>query len=67
MTYIILLFVALLSLGSIVLLIRPALIFGIFTKYGDKLSFHLFAIIFRLVMGVALLMGVADSKYPLAL
>jgi len=67
MTYVILLFAILIALGGIVLLIRPDIIFGVFKKYGDKLSFHLIAIIVRLLLGVALVMGASESRYPLGL
>ncbi len=67
MTYIILLFGAFVSLGGAVLIVRPDYIFSIFTKYGDSLSLHFFAVIVRILFGVALVIGASESKYPIVL
>jgi len=67
MIYIILLFGALISLGGTVLIVRPDYIFSIFTKYGDSLSLHFFAVIVRILFGVALVIGASESKYPIVL
>jgi len=64
---IILLFGALMSLGGAVLLIRPEIIFSIITEYGDSLSLHIFAVIVRVLFGVALVVGASESKYPIVL
>ena len=67
MIYIILLFGALVSLGSGLLIVRPDYIFCILTKYGDSLSLHFFSVIVRILFGVALVIGASESKYPVVL
>ncbi len=67
MIYIILLFGVLTSLGGVVLIIRPEFIFSILTKYGDSLSLQIFAVIVRILFGVALVIGASESKYPIVL
>ena len=67
MIYIILLFGALISLGSALFIVRPNKLFSILTKYGDSLSLHLLAVIVRILLGVALVIGASDSKYPIVL
>ncbi len=67
MIYIILLFGVLMSLGGAVLIIRPEFIFSILTKYGDSLSLQIFAVIVRILFGVALVIGAFESKYPIVL
>ncbi len=67
MIYIILLFGVLTSLGGVVLIIRPEFIFSLLTKYGDSLSLQIFAIIVRILFGVALVIGASESKYPIVL
>ena len=67
MIYIILLFGVLMSLGGAVLIIRPEFIFNILTKYGDSLSLQIFAVIVRILFGVALVIGASESKYPIVL
>ncbi|MCZ6468443.1 MAG: hypothetical protein O6499_02200 [Candidatus Dadabacteria bacterium] len=67
MIYIILLFGVLTSLGGVVLIIRPEFIFSILTKYGDLLSLQIFAVIVRILFGVALVIGASESKYPIVL
>ena len=67
MIYIILLFGVLTSLGGVVLIIRPEFIFSILTKYGHSLSLQIFAVIVRILFGVALVIGASESKYPIVL
>ena len=67
MNNIVLLFGVFILLGSVTLIVNPKYIFGIFTKYGETLSIHIFAIIVRIILGIALVIAAADSKYPIAL
>lgn len=67
MTYIILFFGALIALGGAVLIVRPEYTIYIFTKYGDSLSLHFFAVIVRILFGVSLVIGASESKYPIVL
>ena len=67
MTYIILLFGILVTLGGAVILVRPKYFFGRITKYGDALGLHVIAVIVRIILGVALGVGASDAKYPIVL
>ena len=49
------------------LIVRPDYIFSIFTKYGESLSLHIFAVSVRILLGVALVLGASDSKFPIVL
>ena len=67
MTYIILFFGILIGLGGVVLLVKPDYIFSQLKKYGDSLGLHVFAIVTRIILGVALITGASESRYPVAL
>ena len=67
MTYLVLLFGLVISLGSVVMVFRPDLVIGFITKHSDTLGLHLFAVLIRVIFGVALVMGAAESKYPTVL
>jgi len=54
-------------LGSVTLIVKPVYILGIFAKYGETTGLHVFAIIIRIILGIALIMAAADSKYPIVL
>ncbi len=49
------------------LIVKPDYIFSIFTKYGDTLGLHVFAVIVRLIFGVTLVIGASESKAPVVL
>ncbi len=49
------------------LIVRPDYIFSIFKKYGESLSLHIFAVIVRVLLGVALVLGASESKFPVVL
>lgn len=67
MDFVVLLFGALIALSGAVFLIRPATIFGAFKRYANSIGLHLFAIIVRIALGVALLTGASDSRFPVVL
>ncbi len=67
MNYIILLFGTLIAFGGVALLIKPDIIFSIFTKHVNSIGLHLFAIIIRFVLGVVLVIGASESRFPLIL
>ena len=67
MNNIVLLFGVLILLGSVTLIVNPEYIFGIFANYGETPGLHIFAIIVRIILGIALVIAAADSKYPIAL
>ena len=67
MNNIVLLFGVFILLGSVTLIVNPKYILGIFANYGDTPGLHIFAIIVRIILGIALVIAAADSKYPIAL
>jgi hypothetical protein len=67
MTYLIFLFGALITLGSVVLLIRPAGIFSLLAKHAHSTWLHLLAIVVRIALGAALIVGASESAFPGAL
>lgn len=67
MTVIVLVFGVLIFIGGLTALLKPSYIFSIFSKYGDSIGLHVFAIITRIILGIALLFAAGDSKYPLLL
>ena len=67
MNNIVLLFGVLILLGSVTLIVNPKYILGIFANYGDTPGLHIFAIIVRIILGIALVIAAADSKYPITL
>jgi len=67
MTYIILLFGIFIIFAGVVLIVSPDYIINHFKKYGDSFSLHFFAVLIRVILGVAFLIGASGSKYPLIL
>lgn len=67
MTYIILLFGVFIILSGTVLVIIPDYIINQFAKHGDSFSLHFFAVLVRIILGVAFVIGASESKYPLIL
>ncbi len=67
MTYIILLFGILILSGGALLIFKPDSIFSQFKRYGDSLGLHVFAVIVRIILGIALVIGAAESRYPVVL
>ncbi len=65
MTYIILLFGIFIILAGIVLLVRPDYIISHFTKYGDSFRLHFFAVLVRIILGLAFIIGASGTKYPM--
>src|SRR4030042_4462806 len=67
MTYIIILFGIFIIFAGTILIVRPDYIMNHFTKYGDSFSLHFFAVLVRVILGVAFVIGAPGSKYPLIL
>ncbi|MFC1494044.1 hypothetical protein ACFL6W_02080 [Thermodesulfobacteriota bacterium] len=67
MTYIILIFGILVLLGGLIILIKPDYIISIFRKFKNSFGFHFIAVIARIILGIALITGSCNSKYPLIL
>jgi hypothetical protein len=47
--------------------INPETVFGLFRRNVDSLGLHILAVVVRLVIGAALVMSAAESKYPTAI
>ena len=67
MNSIVLIFAVLISIAGLVLIANPNYIFGVFRRYGDTLGLQVFAVIVRVVLGLALLFSAPESNYPVAL
>jgi hypothetical protein len=67
MIYFLIAFSCLTALAGIVIVISPAAIFGLLQKYKDTLSIYFFAIVFRVLLGAALILVAAESKFPTVL
>ena len=67
MTYIILIFAAMMLLAGVIILVSPGIIFGLMKNHSKSLALHIFAVAVRLVIGVALIASAQSSKLPLTL
>ncbi|MDX1301701.1 hypothetical protein [Photobacterium sp.] len=67
MNYVILLFGILILFSGLLIIIKPAYIFDFIRSHSESVSLHIFAVIIRLILGVALLTYAAESKYPFIL
>ena len=67
MTTLIIIFGALTLLAGLIIIINPENIFGLLSKYSDKLEMQILAIVVRLVLGALLVYQSGVSKYPLVI
>jgi hypothetical protein len=67
MNYIVDLFGALLIVGGLILLIKPAYLVGLLQPYTEELALYVLAISVRLVFGAALVLVAEFSKFPVML
>ena len=56
---------AMIAVGGVLLLVRPALMIGLIESGAGRPWLYTFAIIVRVVLGVLLVTGAAQSRYPL--
>jgi hypothetical protein len=66
MNYVIILFCTATIVAGIIIVINPETVFGLIRKNLDSLGMHILAVVVRTILGVALLMCAAESKYPTA-
>ena len=64
MNYIILLFGAATLIAGIIIVINPETVFGPIRRNSESLSLHILAVVVRIIIGVALIVCAAESKYP---
>ena len=67
MNYIVMIFGAATIVTGIIIVINPESIFGLIRRKLDSLGLHILAVIVRIIIGVALIMCAAESKYPAAI
>ena len=67
MNYIIILFGIATLIAGVIIVINPEWIFGLLRRKLDSLVLHILAVVVRIIIGVALIMCAAESKYPTAL
>jgi len=67
MNYIIMLFGAATIFAGIIIVISPESVFGLLRRKLESLGLHILAVVVRIIIGVALIMCAAESKYPTAI
>jgi hypothetical protein len=67
MNYIIILFSTATIVAGIIIVINTETIFGLLRRKLDSLGLHILAVVVRIILGVALIMCAAESKYPTAI
>jgi hypothetical protein len=64
MNYIIMLFGTATIVTGIIIVINPESVFGLMRRKLESLGLHILAVVVRIIIGVALIMCAAESKYP---
>jgi hypothetical protein len=64
MNYIIMLFGTATVVAGIIIAINPESVFGLMRRKLESLGLHILAVVVRIIIGVALIMCAAESKYP---
>jgi hypothetical protein len=64
MSYLVMLFGAATLAAGVVMVISPETIFNLIQKHSRSLGMHVLAVVVRLILGAALILCAADSKYP---
>jgi hypothetical protein len=67
MNYIIMLFGTATIVAGIIIVINPESVFGLMRRKLEFLGLHILAVVVRIIIGVALIMCAAESKYPTAI
>jgi hypothetical protein len=67
MNYIIILFGIATIVAGIIIVINPAMVFGLLRRKLESLGLHILAVVVRILLGVALIICAAESKYPSAI
>lgn len=65
MKSIILLVAVLLLTTGVFILVKPMIVFGVMGAYSKSIKLQIFAVVFRLLLGVVLLASAHNSKFPL--
>ena len=67
MNYIVMIFGAATIVAGIIIVINPESVFGLMRRKLESLILHILAVVVRIILGVALIMCAAESKYPVAI
>ena len=67
MNYIIILFGIATIVAGIIIVINPATVFGLLRRKLESLGLHILAVVVRIILGAALIICAAESKYPTAI
>jgi hypothetical protein len=67
MNYIVTLFGTATVVTGIIIVINPESVFGLMRRKLESLGLHILAVVVRIIIGVALIMCAAESKYPAAI
>ena len=67
MNYIIILFGAATLVAGIIIVINPESIFGLLRRKSDSLGMQILAVVMRIIIGAALILYAAESRYPTAI
>jgi len=67
MNYVIILFGAATIVAGIIILINPETVFGLMRRKSESLGLHILAVVVRIILGAALMLYAAESKYPTAI
>jgi len=67
MNYIIILFGIATIVAGAIIVINPGTVFGLLRKNLEALGLHVLAVVVRIILGAALIICAAGSKYPTAI
>lgn len=67
MNYIIMLFGAATAIAGVIIAINPETVFGLIRKHMASMGMHVLAVIVRVILGIALILCAAESKFPAAI
>ena len=67
MNYLIMLFGFATAIAGIIIVINPDSVFGLLRGKLESLGLHILAVVVRIIIGIALIMYAAESKYPTAI
>ena len=67
MNNIVILFGAATLVAGIIILINPETVFGLLRRKSESPGMHILAVVVRIILGVALILCAAASKYPAAI
>ncbi len=67
MNYVIILFGIAIIVAGTIILINPDTVFGLMRRNMDSFGLHVMAVVVRIILGAALIISAAASRYPTAI